>query len=164
MVRECDRLYLQAAIEQAYQSLEEGRRLTTLPGLPIGAALAVDGVLKSLGRNQRVQKNDPVLHAEMDCLSSAGRLSSQEYAASTLYTTLWPCKMCAGAAALYGIRRIVYGDSGSDIADSSFWRSTTEFLAEHQIEMVGLEDDEMRRLFRKFINDYPELWSEDVGR
>ncbi len=164
MVSEQDQIFLQAAIDQAQRSMDEGRRLTGTPGLPIGAAFAVDGVLKAQGHNQRVQKGDPVLHAEMDCLSRAGRLSGPQYAQGTLYTTLWPCVMCAGAAARYGIRRIVYADSGVDIPDSALWRSTDHFLAEYGIEMVPLEDQAMQQLFRRFIADYPKLWNEDVGR
>lgn len=156
--------YLQAAIEQAKQSMDEGRRQAGVPGLPIGAALAVDGVLRALGHNQRIQRGDPILHAEMDCLSRAGRLTRQEYAASTLYTTLWPCKMCAGAAALYGIPRIVYADDGADVPGSEQWRSTPGFLAENGIEMVALEDVEMKALFRSFVSNHPELWNEDVGK
>lgn len=158
-----DAQFLQAAIEQAQQSMEAGERHTGTPGLPIGAALAVDGTLRAVGHNQRIQKGDPILHAEMDCLSRAGRLSAADYARSTLYTTLWPCKMCAGAAALYGIRRVVCADTGSDLVGSELWRSTEAFLAENQIEMVLLADRAMQQTFRQFVRDYPDLWNEDVG-
>jgi cytosine deaminase len=158
-----DAQFLQSAIEQAQQSMEAGERHTGTPGLPIGAALSVDGTLRAVGHNQRIQKGDPILHAEMDCLSRAGRLSAADYARSTLYTTLWPCKMCAGAAALYGIRRVVCADTGSDLVGSEFWRSTEAFLAENQIEMVLLADRAMQQTFRQFVRDYPDLWNEDVG-
>ncbi len=158
-----DAQFLQAAIEQAQQSMEAGERHTGTPGLPIGAALSVDGTLRAVGHNQRIQKGDPILHAEMDCLSRAGRLSAADYARSTLYTTLWPCKMCAGAAALYGIRRVVCADTGSDLVGSELWRSTEAFLAENQIEMVLLADRSMQQTFRQFVRDYPDLWNEDVG-
>jgi creatinine deaminase len=155
--------FLQIAIEQAEQSLETKDQLTGTPGLPIGAVLAVDGKLRAVGHNQRIQKGDPILHAEMDCLSRAGRLNAAAYAQSTLYTTLWPCKMCAGAAALYGIRRVVCADTGSDLAGSALWRSTEAFLAEHEIEMVLLENRAMQQTFRQYVHDYPKLWNEDVG-
>lgn len=159
-----DQLYLQAAVDQARRSIDEGKQLNGVPGLPIGAAFAVDGILKSVGHNQRIQKGDPILHAEMDCLSKAGRLAADAYSRSTLYTSLWPCKMCAGAVALYGIRRVVYADGGVDVEGSELWKSTEAFLAENGIEMIALEDQIMKDMFRQFIIDYPDLWNEDVGK
>ena len=162
--RDHDHRFLQMAIDQARQSMQQGIRQSGTPGLPIGAALAADGQLIATGHNQRIQKGDPILHAEMDCLSRAGRLDASTYSRCTLFTTLWPCKMCGGAAALYGIRRIVYADSGSDLQGSELWRSTEHFLTENQIEMVPLENPGMKQLFRKFVADYSQLWNEDVGK
>jgi cytosine/creatinine deaminase len=81
--------FMKAAIEEARLGLGEG-------GIPIGSVLVIDGRIVGRGRNQRVQDNDPVLHAEIDCLRNAGRVG--RYAGATLYSTLMPCYLCAGAA------------------------------------------------------------------
>jgi cytosine/creatinine deaminase len=62
--------FLEAAIEEAQKGLEEG-------GIPIGAVLVIDGKIVGRGHNQRVQKGSAVLHAEMDCLENAGRISKK---------------------------------------------------------------------------------------
>jgi len=61
--------FLQAAIEEARKGLAEG-------GIPIGSVLVIGGQIVGRGHNQRIQKGSPTLHAEMDCLENAGRLSA----------------------------------------------------------------------------------------
>ena len=73
--------YLAAAIEEARKSLNAG-------GIPIGSVLVVDGEIVGRGHNQRVQKGSSVLHAEMDCLENAGRLTAASYRNAVLYSTL----------------------------------------------------------------------------
>jgi cytosine deaminase len=94
--------FLQAAIEEAKQGLAEG-------GIPIGSVLVIDHKIVGRGHNQRIQKGSPILHAEMDCLENAGRLTADQYAKSILYSTLSPCEMCSGTALLYKIPKIVIG-------------------------------------------------------
>jgi len=81
--------YLNAALDEARKGLERG-------GIPIGSVLVIDGKIVARGHNQRVQKGSSVLHAEMDCLENAGRLTAADYRHSTLYSTLSPCDMCSG--------------------------------------------------------------------
>jgi len=66
---------MEAAIEEAKKGLREG-------GIPIGSALVKDGKIIGRGRNRRVQENDPILHAEIDCLCNAGRIGSYSLALS----------------------------------------------------------------------------------
>jgi cytosine/creatinine deaminase len=75
-----------AAFEAAYQAAQKSLREG---GIPIGAALARDGVVIASGHNERVQNGDPIAHGEMSALRVAGRQKS--YRDSTLYTTLAPC-------------------------------------------------------------------------
>lgn len=84
-------LFLKAAIEEAELGLKEG-------GIPIGSVLVIDNKIVGRGHNRRVQKGSAILHAEMDCLENAGRLSSRDYQRSVLYSTLSPCDMCSGTA------------------------------------------------------------------
>ena len=96
--------FLTAAIDEAKKGRDEG-------GIPIGSVLVIDGRIVGRGHNRRVQSGSPVLHAEMDALENAGRLSAADYRQSTLYSTLSPCDMCSGAALLYGIPKIVIGEN-----------------------------------------------------
>ena len=96
--------FLSAAIQEAKNSLAEG-------GIPIGSVLVADGRIVARGHNQRIQKGSAVLHAEMDCLEQAGRLSASWYRRSVLYSTLSPCDMCSGAVLLYGIPKVVLGEN-----------------------------------------------------
>ena len=91
--------FLRAAIKEARTGLAEG-------GIPIGSALVIDGEIVGRGHNRRVQNGSPVLHAEIDCLENAGRLSARDYQRAALYTTLSPCDMCSGAILLYKIPRL----------------------------------------------------------
>src|SRR3954449_795047 len=85
---------MRAAIEEATRGRDEG-------GIPIGSVLSRDGQVLSRGRNKRVQKDDPVTHAEIDCLRRAGRIGN--YRDTVLYSTLMPCYLCAGAVVQFGI-------------------------------------------------------------
>ena len=76
--------FLMAAIDEARAGLGEG-------GIPIGSVLVIDGEMVGRGHNRRVQQGSSVLHAEMDCLENAGRLSATDYQRSILYSTLSPC-------------------------------------------------------------------------
>jgi cytosine/creatinine deaminase len=89
-------------LKKAEKGLAEG-------GIPIGAVLVIDDQIVGRGHNRRVQKGSPTLHAEIDCLENAGRLSAADYRRATLYSTLSPCDMCSGAELLYGIPKIVEG-------------------------------------------------------
>ena len=75
-------VFLTAAIEEARKGWDEG-------GIPIGSVMVRDGEIIGRGHNQRVQKGDPVTHAEIDCLRNAGRVGN--YRGVTLYSTLMPC-------------------------------------------------------------------------
>ncbi len=96
--------FLREAYVEAQQGLKEG-------GIPIGSVLVIDGNIVGRGHNRRVQRGSAILHAEMDCLENAGRLSPRDYARSTLYSTLSPCDMCSGTALLYKIPRVIIGEN-----------------------------------------------------
>src|SRR5438270_12450982 len=90
--------FMRAAINAAVKSRAEG-------GIPIGAALVRAGELIAVGHNRRVQDNDPVTHAEIDCLRNAGRIG--RFRDTVLYSTLMPCYLCAGAVVQFGIKKVV---------------------------------------------------------
>ena len=141
--------YIAEALNQAYKSLSEG-------GIPIGSVLAIGDQLISSGHNQRVQKGSCILHAEMDFLERAGRLTAKDYGNATLYTTLSPCYMCSGAIMLYGIRRVVIGDNIN-------FKGAEDLLMSHGVEIINLNDKDCIKVMGDFIRSNPELWHEDIG-
>ncbi len=141
--------FLTAAVSEARKGAQEG-------GIPIGSVLVLDGEIVGRGRNRRVQKGSPVLHAEMDCLENAGRLLPSQYGRAVLYSTLSPCDMCSGAVLLYGIRKVIVG------ANRTF-RGPEEYLRSRGVELEIVNDAECEALMREFIAANPELWNEDIG-
>ena len=118
--------------------------------------LVLDGKIVGRGHNQRVQKGSAVLHAEMDCLENAGRLSAATYRNATLYSTLSPCDMCSGAILLYGIPRVVVGENET-------FQGPESYLRERGVEVEVVNDADCIRMMRDFIRQNPELWNEDIG-
>lgn len=119
-------------------------------GVPIGAVLVEKDRIISRGRNQRVQKGDQLIHAEIDCLRNA-RLTGG-YHGMTLYTTLMPCYMCAGTLYQFGIKKVVAGESVSA-------PHAREFLDSHEIEVIDLDNDECKTLLQEYIHENPEKWA-----
>src|SRR5918995_6338725 len=99
-----DQEFLAVAIEQARMGRDEG-------GVPIGAALVVDGEVLGAGHNRRVQQGSAIRHGETDALEAAGRLTASVYRRATMVTTLSPCDMCTGAILLYEIPRVLIGEN-----------------------------------------------------
>ena len=146
---ESDSQFMAHAIEQARIGLAEG-------GVPIGAALVVDGELVAVGRNRRVQQGSAIRHGETDALEQAGRLPASAYRRATMYTTLSPCDMCSGAILLYGIPRVVMGENRTFVGGEDYLRA-------RGVEVVNLDSEECVQLMNEFIAEHPEIWNEDIG-
>ena len=142
--------FMQAALDEACQGLSEG-------GIPIGSVLVSGGRILGRGHNRRVQAGSTVLHAEMDALERAGRRPAAVYRTCTLYTTLSPCAMCSGAVLLYGISRVVVGESRT-------FRGEEDLLRSRGVIVEVLQDTDCERLLADFIREHPALWDEDIGR
>ena len=138
---------MKAALDEAKKGISEG-------GIPIGSVLVKDGIIIGRGHNRRVQENDPVIHAEIDCLRNAGRIGV--YKDTVLYSTLMPCYLCAGASVQFGIKKVVAGENES-------FSGAQEFMESHGIEVVNLDLKECKDLMKDFIEDNPKLWFEDIG-
>lgn len=141
--------FLEAAIDEARQGLAEG-------GIPIGAALVLDEEVISRGHNRRVQQGSAILHAEMDCLENAGRLTAADYRRCTLYSTLSPCDMCSGTALLYSIPRVVIGENQT-------FQGPEDYLRSRGVQLEIVNHPECVRLMTEFIRTHPTLWNEDIG-
>ena len=140
--------FMAAALDEARQGLAEG-------GIPIGSVLVRDGEIVGRGHNRRVQRGDPMAHAEIDCLQSAGR--QRTYRDTTLYSTLAPCYLCSGAVVQFGIPRVVIGEART-------FPGAPDFLRGHGVEVIDLDVDECVALMRRFIEENPALWNEDIGQ
>ena len=141
--------FLAAAVAEAEAGLAEG-------GIPIGAVLVHEGKIIGRGHNRRVQRGSAILHAEMDALEHAGRLSAAVYANSVLYTTLSPCAMCSGAVLLYGIPRVTIGENVT-------FRGEEELLRGRGVLLEVVQDTRCIEMMRRFIEEHPALWNEDIG-
>ena len=139
--------YLSAAIKEARKGLAEG-------GIPIGSVLVKGTKIVGRGHNRRVQDSDPMAHAEIDCLKNAGRIGS--YKDTTLYSTLMPCYLCAGAVVQFGIKKVIAGESRT-------FPGAKEFMVSHGVEVINLDDKECYTLMQDFIRKNPDLWNEDIG-
>jgi len=140
--------FMKAAIEEAKISLEEG-------GIPIGSVLVRDGKIIGRGHNLHVQNNDPLAHAEIECLRNAGRIGS--YSNTILFSTLMPCYLCSGAIVQFGIEKVVVGQSRTFAGDP-------EFLKDHWVAIDDWDMTECIELMEQFIDKNSILWNEDIGR
>jgi len=141
--------FLEEAIKEAQLGNNKG-------GIPIGAVLVINDRIVGRGHNRRIQNDSVIRHAEMDCLENAGRLTSDQYANATLYSTLSPCDMCSGAALLYKIPRIVIGENIT-------FRGPEDWLRKRGVELQISNDDRCISMMRDFILKNPGLWNEDIG-
>jgi tRNA(adenine34) deaminase len=99
---ERDRRWMMLALELARQAEREGE-------VPVGAVIVLDGAVIGEGRNRMVGASDPSAHAEIEALRDAGRrIGNYRLPDATLYVTLEPCVMCAGAMIHARIARLVY--------------------------------------------------------
>ncbi|MCZ2836926.1 nucleoside deaminase [Modestobacter sp. VKM Ac-2985] len=143
-----DRAWLAVALEEARAGLATG-------GVPIGAALiGPDGEVWGRGHNRRVQDGDPSVHAETAAFRAAGRRPS--YRGTTMVTTLSPCWYCSGLVRQFGITRLVVGEAHT-------FSGGHDWLAEHGVEVVVLDDPGCIDLMTDFIAAQPALWNEDIG-
>ena len=146
--------FLRAAIDEAKQGLAEG-------GLPIGSVLVRNGQIIGRGHNRRVQHGDPMAHAEIDCLTNAGR--QKTYADTVLYSTLMPCYLCTGAAVQFGVPKVIVGESLTFPGGEGKWGKSPDFMRANGIEVTDLHDPECIEMMTRFIRENPALWNEDIG-
>lgn len=93
-------------------------------------------------------------HAEIDAMRNAGRI--RDYSEITIYSTLMPCYMCAGAIVQFGIKKVVAGESAT-------FAGAREFMESHGVEVIDLDNEECKQMMNDFISRKPEVWYEDIG-
>jgi cytosine deaminase len=139
---------LAVAIQEARYGLTEG-------GIPVGAAIFTrDGRYISRGHNRRVQQNDPSIHGETDAFRAAGR--QQNYKDLIMVTTLAPCWYCSGLVKQFNFGTLIVGESRT-------FQGGIDWLREHGVRVIDLDNEECRLLLEGFIAKHPEIWNEDIG-
>jgi len=125
--------------DQMRHALTLAEEAGKLGEVPVGAVLVMEGRVISQGYNLRETLHDPTAHAERIALTLAGRsLGRWRLDGSTLYVTLEPCPMCAGAIVQSRVARVVYGavDQKAGACDS-LYRITNDPRLNHRAEVVG---------------------------
>jgi tRNA(adenine34) deaminase len=136
------------------QAIREAGRALESEDVPVGAVIVHEGNIIGRGHNQRERLSDPTAHAEMIALTAAASaLNSWRLIDCTLYVTLEPCAMCAGAIVLARLPRVVYGaDDPKAGAGGSVFNLLQESRLNHQAEVVrGVLADESSLLLREFF-------------
>ena len=142
-----DELFLGEALELARQAEANGE-------VPVGAVVVVDGKVCGRGFNSPIRLNDPSAHAEILALrEAAGELQNYRLEGATLYATLEPCVMCAGALVAARLKRLVFGarDLRFGGVRSKFRLADSELL-NHRVEVVeGVLASECLELVKRFF-------------
>ena len=135
-------------------ALAEARRAEGHGDVPIGAAVLRDGEVLARAGNERELRGDPTAHAELLAIrAAAAALGGWRLPGTTLYVTLEPCAMCAGAIVLARIPRIVFGTADPKAGAAG---SVLDVLGEpalnHRPEVVaGIREEECARLLQEFF-------------
>jgi tRNA(adenine34) deaminase len=142
-------------VEALRRALDEARRAGAAGEVPIGAVvLDASGAVIGVGRNEREATHDPTAHAEVVALRAAGAaLGTWRLDGCTLAVTLEPCPMCAGAAWLSRVQRVVFGAWNRDYgAAGSLWDVVRDRRLNHRPEVVtGVLADECSALLDEFF-------------
>lgn len=142
-----DERFMRTALNEALAASEDG-------DVPVGAVVVRDGRIIGRGRNQREKLNDPTAHAEMIALTAASTAVGRwRLEGCTLYVTLEPCTMCAGAIVLARIERLVFGalDPKAGACTSLFTIPTDERL-NHRVEVTeGVLADACSAILQRFF-------------
>ena len=137
------------------EALEQAKLAGARGDIPIGAVIVTDqGEVIARAGNSREQLKDPTAHAEILALREAGmKLNDWRILKSTMYVTLEPCPMCAGAITMSRIPRLVIGAWNEEYgAVGSRWDLVRDPRMNHQVEVIpGVLEDESAQLVKEFL-------------
>lgn len=149
--------FMKQALREAQQAFDEGE-------VPIGSVVVKDGFVVGRGHNQTERLNDPTAHAEILALGAASsHFESWRLLDATVYSTIEPCVMCAGAAVMARVRRVVYGATDPKFGGCvSIFKIPTDSRLNHRVEVVGgVMAEEAAELMKKF---FAKRRQENLGR
>jgi tRNA(adenine34) deaminase len=142
-----DIFFMRVALNEAALAMSEGE-------IPVGAVLTKDGDIIGRGSNRRSVRDMPFAHAEMVALSDAGDSTGlRRFDGCTLYVTLEPCPMCAGAIAQTRVSRVVYGarDPKAGAAGSLYDILRDPRMPHRCVVAGGVMEAECKELLREFF-------------
>jgi tRNA(adenine34) deaminase len=135
-------------------ALAEARRAADVGEVPIGAIIVIENQIVGRGHNRPISSHDPTGHAEIIAIRGASQqIGNYRLLDATLYVTIEPCAMCAGALVNARIKRLVYGapDARAGAVDSVFHLCTNSSL-NHQVEVTsGILTEACRELMQTFF-------------
>ncbi len=137
-------------------ALIEARKAVEMAEVPIGAIVVLDGEIIGRGFNQKESQNDPTAHAEILAIRDAARnISSWRLENSTLYVTLEPCPMCAGAMIQARVKRLVFGASDPKAGvTGTLYNLVEDKRFNHQLEVKGgVLAEECSSLLKQFFSE-----------
>ena len=147
-MNEHDELFMRMALEEARKAFEKGE-------VPVGAVLTDgEGTVLARAHNLTVAAADPTAHAEVLALRhAAAALGNERLTGTTLYVTLEPCCMCAGAAVWARIGRLVFGSADPKAgAAGSLYRIPDDERLNHRMEIrAGILEEECREIMQRFF-------------
>jgi tRNA(adenine34) deaminase len=153
-----DEMYMALALEEARLAAAEGE-------VPIGAVLVCDGAVVSRGRNGREHAADPTAHAELIAIrEGAQRLGRWRLSGCTLYVTLEPCPMCAGAMVNARIDRLVYGAADPKAgAIGTLYDLSSDCRLNHRFDVTrGVLEDECSLALKEFFRGLRSSGADDI--
>ncbi|MDK2881745.1 MAG: tRNA(adenine34) deaminase [Bacillota bacterium] len=142
-----DEHYMRRALELAREAAARGE-------VPVGALIVRNGEIIAEGSNCREEDKDPTAHAELLAIRAAARaLGGWRLTGATLYVTLEPCAMCAGALVLARVERLVYGaDDPKAGAVRSLYRLVEDERLNHRVQVTpGVLAEECGEVLREFF-------------
>lgn len=142
-----DSRFMRAAVNEAQAALDHD-------DVPVGAVVVRDGQIIGRGHNQREQLRDPTAHAEMIAITAAAsHVQSWRLESCTLYVTLEPCAMCAGAMVLARLERLVFGARDAKAgACVSLFQLCSDARLNHRVTIAdGVLGDECAALLQDFF-------------
>ena len=137
-------------------ALAEARRALEIGDVPVGAVVALDGEVLATGHNQREVTGDPTAHAEVLALRTAAQvMGTWRLSGTTMFVTLEPCPMCAGALVHGRVSRLVYGPQDPRAgAAYSLYNIVQDPRLNHHVEITpGVLEDESAALLRSFFEE-----------
>ena len=148
MLADFDAQYMEMALAEARNAGRAGE-------VPVGAVIVIDDLVVARAFNQPISTSDPTAHAEMVALREAARTSGNyRLSAASMYCTLEPCMMCAGAMIHARIARLVFGTLDPKAgAAGSIYNVLTDPRLNHRVEVVpGVRQAECSALLRDFFS------------
>ena len=135
-------------------ALEQARKAYSKGEVPVGAVILKDGVVIGQGHNLKETLKDPTAHAEILAIREAARHEAGwRILDATMYVTLEPCPMCAGAIVMARIPRLVIGTKDPRTgACGSLWNIVCDKRLNHRVEVItGIKEHECRKLLEEFF-------------